>query len=164
MHFLSLLPLWFSRCLRGLYNWSDIVEIISSTKAPCLFFLPLTLVSDFFDKWCETVHYPPTMQTLILPDLPRCSYSHHPQSSDLPYALVSFIKRRGRCISQINGRSSANKSTSNDTEGFTKNQKVLIEMLQPLSCSSSPSTPLEICEWLKGTFLLSSAGSLPPRY
>lgn len=123
-----------------------------------------TLLSDFFDKWCETVHYPPTMQTLILPHLPRCSYSHHPQSSDLLYSLVSFIKRRGRCISQINGRSSANKSTSNDTEGFRTKQKVLMQMLQLLSCSSSPSAPLEICDWLKGTFLLRKEGSLLPRY
>lgn len=162
-HLLLLLPLWFSCCLHGFYNWSDIVEIISSTRALYLFFLPTTLVSDFSDKWCEAVHCLPAMQTLILPHLPRCSHSHHPQSSDLLSSLACVIKRRGRHSPQINGRSSANTRTSNDSD-FTTNQTVLVETLQPLPCSSSPSAPLEICDWLKGTFFLSSAGSLPPRY
>lgn len=151
-HLLLLLPLWFSCCLRGFYNWSDIVEIISSTRAPYLFFLPTTLVSDFSDKRCEALHYLPALQTLVLPHLPRCSYSHHPPSSDLLSSLVCVIKRRGRCSPRINGRSSANTSTSNHTEDFTTNEKVLIETLQPLPRSSSPSAPLKIRDRLTGTF------------
>lgn len=162
-HLLLLLPLWFSCCLYGFYNWSDIVEIIPSTRAPYLFFLPTTLVSYFSDKWCGAEHYLPVMQTLILPRLPRHSHSHHPRSSDLLSSLVCVIKRRVRCSPQIKWSCSANTSTSNNTEDFTTKQKVLIETLQPLPQSSSPSAPLEICDWLKGTFFLSSAGSLPSR-
>lgn len=162
MHLLLLLPLWFSCCLCGFYNWSDIVEIISSTRALYLFFLQMTLVSDFSDKWCEAVSYLPAMQTLILPCLPRCSHSHYPQNSGLLSSLVCVIKRW--CSPQLSGKSSANISTSNDTQDFITKQKVLIETSQPLPHSSSPSAPLEICDCLHRTFFLSSAESLSPRH
>lgn len=162
MHLLFLLLLCFSCCLHGFYNWRDIAEMISSTRAPHLFFFPMTL--DFSDKRREAAHYLPAMQTLILPHFPRCSHSHHSRSFDLLFSLAFVIKRRGRCSPQIDGRSSANANPSKETGGFPTNQKVLIETVQPLHHYSSPSAPLEICDWSKGTFFLNSAGFLPPRY
>lgn len=101
-HFCLVLLSWFSCCLCGFYNWNDIVEIITSTRASCLFFLPKSLILAFSDKWYEAVHSLPAMQTLILPHIPRQSHSHHPQGPGLS-SFVCIIKRRDRSSTHING-------------------------------------------------------------